>query len=287
MKLADVLGAPVHDPVSTDGVVPRTCRVPDYPDTDEIPAPGHRHSTLIVVSVLAAVAVGVVAGWFASDVFAPEFSAASTVGPERLPAGVAGYAELYTAMHLSGSSAAGEGSDAVWINQTAAVDGVHIDDHTWQVIVAVDSLELIDGTYQTAAVQYFSVVVSTTGGRPSGTGLPARIPAPSQVATTGSVFSQPVPQDQAATAIAFLEQYLTAGPELNRYLADPSGVNRFDTAPYGHIVSLSLGANSLGQVRVAVSAAKENGITHQLEYVLTMAIANGVWVIENVSPAAG
>lgn len=287
MSLADVLGTPVHDPVSNDGMLPQTCRVPDYPDPEAVPQPTQRRPAFVAIVVVVALAVGIAAGWSASGLAGPNLPAAAASAAVELPSGVAGHAELYTALHLSDGLVGGEESDSVWVNQTAAIDGEQLDDHTWQVIVAVDSLELIDGAYQAADLQYFSVVVATAGGRPSAAGVPARIPAPTQVTTSESVFAQPVPQDQAATAIGFLEQYLTDGPELNRYLATPSGVLRFTTAPYRQITSLPLGANSLGQIRVAVSATKENGITHQLEYVLTMAVDDGVWVIEDVSPAAG
>lgn len=287
MSLADVLGTPVNDPVGRDTTLSPTCRVPDYPDPET--APGRRTSRpgLVAFIVIAALAVGAVAGWFASGSMGSYTGAAPTTEPADLPADIAAHAELYTALHLSGALAAEGGSGAVWVNRTAAIGGVPIDDHTWQVTVAVDALELVADTYRPTDLQYFSVLVSTTGGQPSGTGVPARIPAPSSVSTAESVYTQPVPQDQAATAIGFLEQYLTDGPELNRYLAAPSSITGFEAAPYDQIVTVPLGANSLGQIRVAVSATKENGITHQLEYVLTMAIADGVWVIEGVSPAAG
>lgn len=286
MSLADVLGTPVHDQVAGDGTTQTSCRGLEYPEPSPPPDQRKRRSSIMAVGIIVALATGLVAGWFGSGLWGAEAAIASST-ENALPVGVANQAELFTALHLSGALDEQAASDAVWVNQTAAVSGEQIDGHTWQVTVAVDSLELIDGTYEATELQYFSVVVSTTGGQPTASGVPARIPAPARVASTESLFSEPVPQDQATTAIGFLEQYLTGGSELNRYLALPAGFANFESAPYHEITAQPLGANSLGQIRVAVAASKENGITHQLEFVLTLAIADGVWVIEDVAAAVG
>jgi hypothetical protein len=43
----------------------------------------------------------------------------------------------------------------------------------------------------------------------------------------------------------------------------------------------------MGMIRLSATAIKNNGITHHLEYVLTMALADGVWVVADVDQAAG
>ncbi|MGA9595145.1 MAG: conjugal transfer protein [Acidimicrobiia bacterium] len=282
MSLVDILGTPVDDSSSPEPPPQHSCRVP--PPIEPAPASTpHRGSRLwVTFGVALALFVGAVAGWFGSGLT----TGSSTVVGETpgLPAEIAGYAELYTARELS--AVADGDQQRIWINQTAAIAGEPVDDHTWSVTVAVDALELADTVYEPADLQEFNVLVTSVGDKPTAIGLPSRVPIAAVVDQTASLFSDPVPDDQAVAAMAFIQEYLTGGDELSRYLASPSNIVRFDTAPYQEIAARPLGANLTGEIRIGVVATKSNGITHQLQYVLTMAISGGVWVVADVAPAA-
>lgn len=284
MSLADILGAPVADSAAPDAPPQHLCREPQYVEPDRTPAPPRHSRSVILLAVLAALLAGAVAGWFGAG-FIEDGPSPGDAEATLLPAEIAGYAELYTAQELTETSESGQ--PTTWINQTASVNGEQVDAHTWLVTVAVDSLELVDAVYRPAELQHFNVLITSVGGRPAAIGLPARVPAPNQGDRAATLFSDPIPDDQGVAAVAFIQEYLTGGNELGRYLETPSDITRFETAPYGRVEARPLGANTLGQIDVAVTATKDNGITHQLEYVLTMTIADGVWVVADASPATG
>ncbi len=285
MSLVDILGEPVADPVTSEPATQRSCHAPDYAEPEPQPPP-RRRSTLVMAMLLSvALALGVTGGWYASTLRSTPSATAET-GSAQLPAGIAGFAEMYVARQLAGPPDP-EQASAVWINQAAAIAGEQINDQSWLVTVAVDSLELVDSVYQPVPLQYFDVLIASVGGRPSPIGFPARVPATSTTDQSGSLFSDPVPDDQAVAAVTFIDEYLTGGDELNRYLAPAATVVPFDDAPYTDIAARPLGANSLGAIRMAVTATKSNGITHELGYVLTLVLAGDVWVVSSITPVAG
>lgn len=286
MSLVDMLGAPVDDPAGPEPAFQHACRGPDYEIPEPGPEPKRRGRWMITLVVLSALMVGAAAGWFVSGLAS---SGGATPGSDHtpMPAGIAGYAEFYVTQRLTAPEEVAARPGTVWVNQAAAISGEQIDDHSWLVTVAVDSLELVGGRYVAAELQHFTVLITSLGGQPTALGLPARVPITPPPDQTPALFAEPVPDDQAATAITFVEEYLTGGGDLNRYLALPSRLHTFASAPYAEAVVTPIGANSLGMIRVAAIATKDNGITHQLEYVLTMSLADGVWVVADVVPGAG
>lgn len=291
MSLVDMLGAPVDDPTGPEPALQHACRVPDYEALDPAPEPGRRGRWAMVLAATAALGVGVAAGWFGSGhLLSGRTPTDSDLTP--MPAGIAGYAELYVTKHLTTPGSDTDGSDTggpgtIWVNQSAAISGEQVDDHSWLVTVAVDSLELVEGTYVPAELQHFTVLTTSIGGEPTALGLPARVPLARSQDQSPALFSEPVPDDQGATAVTFVKEYLTGGENLSRYVAVPAGLPTFESAPYRDAVVTPLGANSMGMIRLSATATKNNGITHHLEYVLTMALADGVWVVADVDQAAG
>jgi hypothetical protein len=281
MSLADILGPPVDDSTAPAPTPFHGCPGPQYPEPDRASEPHHRARLWSVMGIVLALAVGAGAGWLGSGFVS---TGLPTVATALMPPEIAGYAELYTARQLSATAEGGR--PTVWIDQTAAIAGEQVDEHTWSVTVAVDSLELVGSAYQRAELQHFNVMVTSSGGRPIAIGLPSRVPIVSPGDQLGALFPEPVPDDQAVAAISFIAEYLTGGTELGRYLTTPSRVVRFATAPYREVVARPLGANSLGKIEVAVTATKDNGISHQLEYVLTMTIVDGVWVVAEIASSA-
>jgi len=287
MSLVDILGAPVEDGASPGQSTQHACRVPDYVYPEPASEPKERSRRLTTLAVVAALSLGVIGGWFGSRLI-DSSPATSNTDHRQLPAGIAGYAELFVAQHLGNQNIeSGNHQPApVWVSQTAAIAGKQVDDQSWLVTVAVDSLELVDSVYQPAELQHFDVTVTSVGGAPTAIGLPARVPAVMPPDQADSLFTDAVPNDQAVAAVTFIEEYLTGGESLNRYLAVPSNVARFESAPYQEVIAQPLGANSLGMIRIAVAATKSNGVAHRLEYVLTMTLSDGVWVVADVTPGA-
>lgn len=288
MSLVDILGAPVEEGASPGQSTQHACRVPDYVYPEPAAEPKERSRLLTILAVVAAMSFGVIGGWFGSRLIDSSPATANT-NHAQLPAGVAGYAELFVARHLGSPSIEGgnEQPSSVWVNQTAAIAGEQVDEQSWLVTVAVDSLELVDSVYQPAELQHFNVTVTSAGGTPTAIGLPARAHVVTPSDQADSLFADAVPNDQAVAAVTFIEEYLTGGESLNRYLAVPSSVTRFESAPYKEVVAQPLGANSLGMIRIAVAATKSNGVAHKLEYVLTMTLSDGVWVVADVTQGTG
>jgi hypothetical protein len=288
MSLVDILGAPVEDGASPGQSTQHACRVPDYVYPETVSEPKERSRLLTILAVVAAVSFGVIGGWFGSRLIDSSPAIANT-DHAPLPAEIAGYAELAVARHLGSQTIEGgnEPPGSVWVNQTAAIAGHQVDEQSWLVTVAVDSLELVDSVYQPAGLQHFNLTVTSVGGTPTAIGLPARVHVVTPPDQADSLFADAVPDDQAVAAVTFIEEYLTGGESLNRYLAVPSDVARFESAPYEEVIAQPLGANSLGMIRIAVAATKSNGVAHRLEYVLTMTLSDGVWVVADVTPGAG
>jgi hypothetical protein len=288
MSLVDILGAPIEDGPSSGQPTQHACRIPDYDYPEPASERGKRSRLVMTLTVVAAVSLGVIGGWFGSRLI-DSISVAANTDQAQLPAGIAGYAELFVAQHLGSQDIAGGNQQPtpVWVSQTAAIAGKQVDEQSWLVTVAVESLELVDSVYQPAELQHFDVTVTSVGGTPTAIGLPARVPVVTPPDQTGSLFPDPVPNDQAVAAVTFIEEYLTGGGNLNRYLAVPSNVARFESAPYQEVVAQPLGANSLGMIRIAATATKSNGIAHRLEYVLTMTLSGGAWVVADVTAGTG
>jgi hypothetical protein len=211
-----------------------------------------------------------------------------------MPAEVANTAEIFIARYLTGQVTGTETlytggapePTGTWINHAAAVSGTTTGNGIWEVTVAVDSLEPVDDVFTPLELRYFVVPISTRGGRTFAVAAPSLIPSPGEPVSE-SRFDLQVPPDQATTAARFLEEYLTAGPEIARYVSVPSPIDVFTTAPYVEVKPTMLGMDSLGRIKASVKATNERNVTHRLEYVLTLSLQSEVWVISDLGAAGG
>lgn len=293
MSITDIVGAPVEDPAEHTVYRTPTCSRPAPPLPSAPPARDGIRRAWLVVAVLGSIALGVLCGWVIARVVAADPPVSPLVQPTApLPAEVAGAAEIFVARYLTGEVTgtdalyAGDipGPTGAWINHTAAISGATTGDGVWNVTVAVDSLEPVDDAFTPVELRYFVVPISTREGRTFALAAPARIPGPEEPIIENP-FSLQVPPDQAAVAIRFLEEYLTAGPEVARYLSPPTPIGVFASAPYMRVEPVALAADSLGRIKASVVATNERGVVHHLEYILTLELQSGVWVVANLDPA--
>ncbi len=206
----------------------------------------------------------------------------------------AALAEEFLRLYLTGDVAddlaalfAGETPEpsGAWIESTTAIAANANGDGLWEVIVAVASLEPADGEFVTAPLAYFAVPIATSGNRAVAAGPPARVPAPPP-ATPKPASLTSVSVEQADTAAGFLTRYLTGDADAIRYLAATSDVALFPTAPYAEANATAAGADAMGRIVVEVSASTLHGVTHTLEYYVTLIRGEGAWVVRDVGTAA-
>ncbi len=296
MNIADVLGAPVHDHPDSEAFVTQPCTNRTNPTPDlqhESPRASRVWVTLAVIGTLI---LGLAGGWVLASARQPAATPTAPPPPTAMPAQVTGAAELFTAMYLTGTASADDlaalyvGSppqaSGMWVNHTAAVSGFLDSRDIWQVIVAVDSLEPSDGVFAPADLRYFVVPISTADGHPVAVAAPARVPAPSTVSIAAS-FTSPVPVEQVAVTTRVIEQYLTGGNDIVRYIATPNSIELFTTPPYESVDVSLVGSDSLGMVKAAVDATDSHGATHSLEYALTLTFDDGVWEVASIGAATG
>ena len=294
MNIADFVGAPVQDPPDETIHHTPTCSSPAPTTSSPQPEPRGRKRAWLIAVLLGAVALGALAGWAAARAVAVDQLATPVQQASPMPAEVANTAEIFIARYLSGQITGAETlytGDApeptgTWINHTAAVAGTTTGNGIWEVTVAVDSLEPIDDVFTPVELRYFVVPISTQGGRTFAVAAPSLIPNPGEPVGE-SRFDLQVPPDQATTAARFLEEYLTAGPEIARYVSVPSPIDVFSTAPYVDVKPTMLGADSLGRIKASVTATNERNVTHRLEYVLTLSLQSDVWVVSDLGTAGG
>lgn len=294
MNIADFVGAPIQDPLDETIHPSPACSNPAPARVSPQPEPTGSNRAWLIVAMLGAVALGVLAGWSATRVAAVDQPLASAQPADPMPAAVANTAEIFVARYLTGQVTGNQTlntGDApepsgTWVNHTAAVAGTTRGNGIWDVTVAVDSLEPANDVFTPVELRYFVVPISTQEGRTFAVAAPSLIPTPAEpVGEDG--FNLQVPPDQAATAARFLEEYLTAGPEIARYLSVPSPIDVFSTAPYVEVKPTMLGADSLGRIKASVIATNERSVTHRLEYLLTLSLQSDVWVVSGLGAAGG
>jgi hypothetical protein len=207
---------------------------------------------------------------------------------------------MVTALHLSGIATPADleplfagpvpspTTSGLWINHAAAVTTKPLGEGYWLVTVAVDVLEMNEGSYEAAGVQYYEITIVADAARPLAVSAPARVPSPSAGAAPAAVpsFSGTVPADQALAANGFLDAYLSGSGELARFVAPTAQVRPFPTAPYQSIEVISLGSDSLGRVKALVEAQTARGGHQTLEYTLELIFESGVWEVSNLVPPA-
>ena len=294
MNIADFVGAPVQDPPDENAYRTPACSNPAPTTPSPQPEPTGRKRAWLIAAVLGAVALGVLAGWAAARAVAVDQPATPVQPAVPMPAEVANTAEIFTARYLTGQVTGTETlytggapePTGTWVNHTAAVAGTTSGNGIWDVTVAVDSLEPVDDVFTPVELRYFVVPISAQGGRTFAVAAPSLIPGPGEPVSENG-FDLQVPPDQATTATRFLEEYLTAGPEIARYVSVPSPIDVFATAPYVEVRPTMLGADSLGRIKASVSATNERSVTHRLEYVLTLSLQSDVWVVSGLGASGG
>ncbi|MCP3993807.1 MAG: conjugal transfer protein [bacterium] len=297
MSITDIVGAPVEDPAEHTVHRTPTCSRPAPPIPSAPPTRGGIGRAWLAVAVLGSIALGMLGGWAVARLAATDPPASSLGQPTApLPAEVAATAEIFVARYLTGEVTgevtgtealyAGDipGPTGAWINRTAAISGTTTGDGVWNVTVAVDSLEPVDDVFTPVELRYFVVPISTRDGGTFALAAPSRIPGLGEPISE-ELFSLQVPPDQAAVAARFLEEYLTAGSEIARYVSTPTPIDVFVSAPYTRVEPVVIGADSLGRIKASVVATNESGVVHQLEYTLALELQSGVWVVADLGPA--
>jgi hypothetical protein len=198
--------------------------------------------------------------------------------------GLADPADLVT-LYTGASQATEVGG--LWVNHSAAISTESLGTGYWLVTVAVDALEMQDGAYESAGIQYYEITIATDGDRPMAVSSPARVPSPAGAATPTDVppFGGAVPADQAVATTSFLDAYLTGRGEVAHFVSPTSRIQLFPEAPYETIEVLSLGADSLGRIKADIAAATSRGGRQHLEYTLEITYQGGVWEVSDLVAA--
>lgn len=297
-----MLGTPVRDVAEPDDPIRTPCSLPELPGiATKERAPRNRWIWGFVATI-SALGVGIGAGSYLAHTPTPDPAPVAPTAPQApVPASEVGsFAELVTSIHLSGLAdpadlaplytgrSAPAGTTGLWANQTAAVTSTSLGEGFWQVTVAVDTLELVEGAYEWAGVQYYEVTVAELDGQPVAVSGPSRIPGPAAAPTPSGMpnYNAAVPADQTAAAISFLNAYLTGNGEIARFVSATARIAPFAEPPYASIEIRDLGTDSLGHVNVLIEATTDRGGHQALEYTLEMSFESGVWEVSNLLPAA-
>ncbi len=299
MTMADMLGAPICDPPDPIAPTSDPCPLPARDTRPEVANPTRRHLVRLSLVVATALCVGVAVGTYAiphRTELAPRPTAAAA---NEVPAGVAGFAELFVATHLSAIVAAehraalypngGAPPDpsGLWVNRAATTAAVAVDENVWRVTVAAEVLEKVDDTYEPAGIQYYTVIVAQTDAQPMALSAPSRTPIPEEPTRTKTAprYTGAVPPDQETAVVDFLTAYLTGNGEVARYVAPTARIALFSAPPYVSAEIVSIGADSLGRIRAQLTAVSASGATPRLEYTLEMTYESGVWEVLAMAPS--
>ena len=237
-------------------------------------------------SIIAAAAI-IVAGVAGYTVLRNQPTAPSEIAPEEtaatVPAGVPGFAEMYLASYLTGTSEEiGEfmpGAPSVaamtpaarYVTGTATMEVATVAPGYWLVVVAAAVLSLQDGTYHPAGLQYFQIGVVDDGGRLVAVALPARVagPAPRPAPPRSLQVADGTPADEHAALVGdFLEALLTDRRDISHYLSPESDIASISPAPY---VAISVKAVALyedGSALATVDAQSAAGAVDSMQYII-------------------
>lgn len=299
MTFAEVLGTPVSDPTDAISATADRCPVPTPTQPSEYSERGGGNLLWTALVAATTLCVGLGIGAYVVARSGESASASPTPGgPVAVPTGVAGLAELFVASHLSGATAHKDlvalhpgatppaTASGLWINRAATIAGTAIADDTWELTVATDVLEMVDGAYEPAGIQYFTVTVAETGGQPVALSAPSRIPTPENVSrrVVAEPFTRAIPPDQEAAVTGFLDAYLTGEGEIARYLAPTARMALFPAPPYVSIEIQRTAADSFGRVRASLTATSTTGAAQALEFALEMTYESGLWEVLALLP---
>lgn len=295
MSAAVTLGVPVADAEDYPRPTPPSCRTP--PSIPDLPIPEKARSIRLwwVAAGILTLAIGIALGRFLlPDSAAPNTSA----GTPMPPAEVAATAELFVALHLSGTTPPAdlavfysgdsprEGVTGYWANRTATISVEPIGEDVWLATVAADMLEPAGDAYESAGIHYYQLAVDSSGANPLTLSAPARIPRPdpASIPERGEGFEGAVPPDQQSAASAFLEAYLTGEGEAARFLSPATHLRLFETPPYTAASVVAIGSDPVGRLRAGLDVTSASGATARLDYMLTMTFERGIWEVVAAQP---
>ncbi len=298
MNITEMLGAPIDDPTDFETSAPSACGPSASLDMSSQPQQ-RRNLLLTAALVAAALAIGSGAGWYFASRIGGDATPSVAVAPTAvMPAPIGGFAEMFTALYLSGVASPQDLSSmyigtapsdtGIWVNQSAALDTQPLGDGFWEVTVAVDTLELTEGGYEPAGIQFFEVIVSEQDPYPVAVSAPSRIPAP--VAASGisvPTFADSVPADQTDPITHFINGYLTGQEDIARYVTSTARIQLFAQPPYESISITSMASDAMGNALVAVTATTRRGAVHMLEYALELSFDAGIWEVSNLTSKVG
>ena len=296
MNITEIIGEPVADRGTFAPASGRAC------DHVASPEPEPAEPSRRAAAVIALIVVGTLAAGMAIGTMLPvsrsggPVPATSGLAGSPAPSHVGDVAALALQLHLTGLSepsqvltAAPGSSDSptgIWVNASAAIASKPLGNDQWQITLAADVMELVDGTYESAGIQYFQMAIGAGSGSPTALTPPARIPPPQLSIPDTTRFSGAVPADQATAVTAFLEAHLTGTGELQRYATPTARIRSFPEPPFAGISIESLGSDSLGQVQARLLATTQRGSQLLLAYTLDMTF-DGVWEVAAIHSSPG
>jgi len=292
-----VLGHPVDD----DADIPPVASLPrcrrGEPAVISPPArPGRTAPVALGLAVLAVLLA-------AASLLRPAGGAVADEGADVPPPGLTGYAELYVATWLSAGGEPGvldpflaadvdlEAMDPGrrYVTRSAAVEAVHDTEGVWSVTVAADVLDLVDGSYLPAGIEYYRVPIVVDGTRLSALSLPGRVaaPEPARLAAAQAEQNDAVPEALVATSGEFLSAFLTGAGDVSRFTAPGAGIVPIRPAPYTDVAVTTVTSHPEGGdtvLQVTVHATAAGGHRHVMQYSLQASDASGVWEILDFGP---
>ncbi|MDJ0496926.1 MAG: conjugal transfer protein [Acidimicrobiia bacterium] len=299
MTIAESLGAPVSDPADPIGPTPDPCPLPTQGKRRETADRTRRHLLWSALVGAVALCVGTAIGTYAIPHQGALIPSARFSTAVAVPADVAGFAELFVATHLSGIASEDDlavlypagrapvSASGLWANRAATIGGSLVAENVWRLEVAADVLEMVDGVYQPAGIQYYSVMVGLTATQPVALSAPSRTPAPTQPHPLpgASRYAASVPPGQAEEVAGFLRAYLTGNGEVATYLAPAATIALFSAPPYLSVEITSLDADPMGRIRAQLTTTSAHGASQTLEYTLEMTNESGAWEVATLDPA--
>ncbi len=282
MSVSSRLGPAVSDHETELPPAPPPCRSapPSLPQSVESPPP---RNWWLVAGIATLALIGAALMVTRSR---PQPAIASELA-DVAPATVTAAAELFASLYFSGSAdvASFYGGDVpdpsgAWINDVTAVAATPLDENRWEVAVAVDSLEPVDGVYQSSPLGFFSIVVAEGAGYPTIAGPPARV-APPKAPPPRRSATEDVSSEQARTAAAFLVEYLT-GADGHRFSSIPD-LGPIAT-PYTRVEVVIVGVDDRGRIEISALATTPTGATHAIGYMLQLSEQGGTWTVTGIAP---
>ncbi len=236
-----------------------------------------------IIAAAAIVVVGLAGYWMLGEQPTSPPAIATGVTAPTAPAGVPGFAEMYLASYLTGTSEEiGEfmpGAPSLaamtpasrYVTGTATMEVATVAPGYWRVVVAAAVLSLQDGAYHPAGLQYFQIGVVDDGGRLVAVALPARVagPAPRPVPPRALQVADGTPADEDAALVGdFLEALLTDRRDIRRYLSAQSDIAPISPAPYDSISITSLALYADGSALATVDAQSAAGAVDSMQYII-------------------